>query len=83
MSPAEITQQLGLQSLTRRAWVSLIPLVFLREHLDPRVYTTLVANSSVLPSSSNLPAPPPVTVCTRVWSGSPILSGKPTATKRV
>jgi hypothetical protein len=24
MSPAEITQQLGLQSLTRRAWVSLI-----------------------------------------------------------
>lgn len=22
MSPAEITQQLGLQSLTRRAWVS-------------------------------------------------------------
>jgi hypothetical protein len=23
MSPAEITQQLGLQSLTRRAWVSL------------------------------------------------------------
>jgi hypothetical protein len=35
MSPAEITQQLGLQSLTRRAWVSLIsspiisaPLIF-------------------------------------------------------
>lgn len=24
MSPAEITQQLGLQSLTRRAWVSII-----------------------------------------------------------
>lgn len=26
MSPAEITQQLGLQSLTRRAWVSGIPI---------------------------------------------------------
>lgn len=24
MSPAEITQQLGLQSLTRRAWVSIL-----------------------------------------------------------
>ena len=26
MSPAEITQQLGLQSLTRRPWVSFSPL---------------------------------------------------------
>ena len=29
MSPAEITQQLGLQSLTRRAWVSFFFFFFL------------------------------------------------------
>jgi hypothetical protein len=30
MSPAEITQQLGLQTLTRRAWVCALPILPLR-----------------------------------------------------
>jgi hypothetical protein len=76
MSPAEITSQLGLQTLTRRAWVSELlyrdcPLfVFLLESLLIQTF-----------SSSNPPVPPPVTVFTRVWSGSPMRSGKPTAIK--
>lgn len=74
MSPAEITQQLGLQSLTRRAWVSILQLF--ANPFVPVQFTDI-------PSSSNPLALPPVTVCTRVWSGSPTLFGKPTATKRV
>lgn len=70
MSPAEITQQLGLQSLTRRAWVSDI--------LDACDAYRVTNDRS---SSSNLPAPPLVMVCTRVWSGLPMRSGKPTAIK--
>lgn len=70
MSPAEITQQLGLQSLTRRAWVSGNP----RSGLSMHLLTT--------PSSSfNPPVPPPETVCMKVWSGSLMRSGKPTASK--
>lgn len=43
MSPAEITQQLGLQSLTRRAWVSdiliyLIPTRLLNAPLVHPIY---------------------------------------------
>lgn len=45
--------------------------------------STVLNYTNVMSSSSNPPAPPPVTVCTRVWSGSPIRFGKPTATKRV
>jgi hypothetical protein len=53
MSPAEITQQLGLQSLTRRAWVSLISsphyYSFDISLLHPRfVFAIHVANSSPL-----------------------------------
>lgn len=69
MSPAEITQQLGLQSLTRRPWVSCTsPLV------SPDASLTLR-------STSNPPAPPPEMVCTKVWSGSPKPCGRSTATK--
>lgn len=70
MSPAEITQQLGLQSLTRRAWVSdILDVCDVYRFTNDRF------------SSSNLPAPLLVMVCTKVWSGSPMLSGKPTAIK--
>jgi hypothetical protein len=73
MSPAEITQQLGLQSLTRRSWVSeLLWGLFTR-------YTLLSANNQS--STSNPPVPPLVTAYTRVWSGSPMRSGKSTAIK--
>ncbi|KAE8399866.1 ADP-ribosylation factor family-domain-containing protein, partial [Aspergillus pseudonomiae] len=65
MSPAEITQQLGLQSLTRRPWVSLP-----RSPGSPEVEPT---SNVYMCSTSNLPALPPVTVCTRVSSGSPML----------
>lgn len=60
MSPAEITQQLGLQSLTRRAWVS--DLLF----IDGPLYLCCS-------SSSNPPALLLVTVCTKVSSGFPML----------
>ena len=61
MSPAEITQQLGLQSLTRRAWVSNIVLI---------VAMFLFLTSAAPFSSSNPPALPRVMVCMRDWNGS-------------
>lgn len=59
MSPAEITQQLGLQSLTRRAWVRIILSIY---YVVMHVLTFRL-------STSNLPALPPVTVSTKVLSG--------------
>ena len=61
MNAAEITDKLGLHSLRQRAWVRLV-----YNALEFMMYSLLTSSHS---TSSRL-ALPPVTVFTRVWSGS-------------
>lgn len=71
MNAAEITDKLGLHSLRQRAWV----------RYSASIHPPPVANVSH--STSNLPAPPPVTVSTRVSSGSAPTLGSADSRRRL
>ena len=71
MNAAEITDKLGLHSLRQRAWVCIS---IIRGH-----HNTQAANTRC--STSNRPARRPVTVSTRVSSGSATRSARPATTR--
>lgn len=78
MNAAEITDKLGLHSLRQRAWVRL-PLTEIPQLARVRLLKCTILT---FPNSTSSPlAPPPVTVSTKVLSGSATLSARP-ATSR-
>ncbi len=84
MNAAEITDKLGLHSLRQRAWVCPPqPLLHLFPLSRCYAHTLDEPEADHVPrhSTSSLPAPRLVTVCTRVSSGSPPPSARPVTSK--
>ena len=79
MNAAEITDKLGLHSLRQRAWVR-----FPLSYRDPQLARVRLPKCILLtfPNSTSSPlAPPPVTVSTKVLSGSATLSARPVTSR--